>query len=145
MTIQYDAWHGIGVNLRLRSPEYMDVLSRAFPDRDPCDLLEQSVVLIAAQPGNPVVAVSDRFERHTGYAWGDIVGGNLAVLEGEDTDPETTAHFSRLMKSGSAGRVRIRNYRKDGTSFWYIRDLRPARDDAGQVTHFAAIQYLQDC
>ena len=104
------------------------------------DAKRSSCVICAAEPGCPVIFVSDEFEAHTGYARHEIIGKSLAVLQGPDTEAEAIEAFRDLIRDGRAGFVQITNYRADGTRFVHECDFRPVRGDADEVTHFIAIQ-----
>ncbi|MES0863672.1 PAS domain-containing protein [Ruegeria sp. SCPT10] len=99
-----------------------------------------SAVVCLAQPGVPVIYVSDAFESHTGYRLEDVAGRSLGLLQGPDTEPEAIDHFRNLIKNGQSGTVRITNYRKNGERFVHECELRPILDDGKNVTHFIAIQ-----
>ena len=100
----------------------------------------QSSVVCSAERGNPLVYVSEAFEQHTGYKPQDVVGKNLAFLQGPETETEAVERFRSLIKNEEAGLVRITNYRADGTKFLHECDFRPVRDKNENVTHFIAIQ-----
>lgn len=97
-------------------------------------------MICAVSPGNPVVYVSEEFRAHTGYSLSDVIGQSLAILQGEETEEEAVERFRYLISTGTAGRVRITNYKKDKTKFLHECELRPIRDIDGNLTHFAAIQ-----
>lgn len=107
------------------------------------DLAKQhSSVVCAALPGNPVICVSDAFEAHTGYSQQAVIGRNLSLLQGPETEPEAVARFRDLIAKEEAGVVRITNYHADGRLFVHECDFRPVRNAQDQVTHFIAIQRL---
>ena len=99
-----------------------------------------SAVVCLAAPGVPVVYVSSAFEAHTGYRPDEAIGRGLSFLQGPDTEPEAVSEFRRLIAEGAPGKIRITNYRKNGTRFVHECELRPVRDTDKKVTHFIAIQ-----
>ena len=103
---------------------------------------DHSAVVCLATKGTPVIYVSDAFEAHTGYSAQDAIGRSLSFLQGPETEPEAVAAFRKLIATGSAGLIRITNYRKDGTVFSHECAFRPISDSEGTVTHFVAIQKL---
>jgi PAS domain S-box-containing protein len=103
-------------------------------------LIGQSAVICSADEGNTVVFVSDAFEYHTGYSAAEAIGRNLAFLQGPATEEAAVKEFRRLIDTGTAGMVRITNYRKDGTLFLHECEFRPVKDADGKITHFVAIQ-----
>ncbi len=108
----------------------------ALPD----DMSEASSVICLATAGTPVIYVSPAFEAHTGYSQSDAVGRSLSFLQGPETEPEAVARFQALIAERKAGLVRITNYRRDGTRFTHICELRPIWSSEGVVTHFVAVQ-----
>lgn len=104
------------------------------------DVASNSAVICSAGPGHPVVFVSDAFHAHTGYSLADVIGKNLAILQGDETEKEAVDKFRHLLRTGSSGTILITNYRKDNTRFLHECELRPIHDGEGNLTHFAAIQ-----
>ena len=91
----------------------------------------------ALAPAQPVVYVNEAFERLTGYAAAELVGRNLRLLQGADTEQPERATLRAAIARGEACRVRLRNYRKDGTLFWNEIALVPLYASDGRLTHFA--------
>ena len=48
---------------------------------------------------NPLVYVSDAFERLTGYSREVVVGRNCRFLQGEDTDPEAVKKIGEAIRN----------------------------------------------
>ena len=98
------------------------------------------VIADASQPDLPIVYVNPAFERITGYSRDEVIGRNCRFLQGENTEPRAR----KLLRDGIAAQhelhLVIRNYRRDGTSFWNDLYVSPVRDDAGEVTHFIGVQ-----
>lgn len=42
-------------------------------------------------------------------------------LQGEGTDPKEVAKIRAAIRTGDPVSVRLLNYRKDGTPFWWVR------------------------
>ncbi len=118
------------------------VIDQTIAPEDRAAARRSSSVLCAAEPGVPVVVVSEAFEMHTGYKPHEVVGRNLSFLQGPKTEPEAIEQFRYLISHGEAGLVRITNYRSDGTEFVHECDFRPVRDSQDVITHFIAIQTL---
>lgn len=110
--------------------------------KDREDAKRSSSVLCSAEPGAPVVVVSDAFESHTGYEPKDVIGRNLSFLQGKNTEPEAIEKFRHFIANGMAGLIQITNYRADGSEFKHECDFRPVRDSNETITHFIAIQRL---
>jgi PAS domain S-box-containing protein len=103
-------------------------------------LAGQSAIICSADRGNIVLYASEAFERHTGYPLAEAIGRNLSFLQGPDTEEDAVEEFRRLIRTGTAGMVRITNYRKDGTRFVHECEFRPVHDSTGKITHFITIQ-----
>ena len=76
----------------------------------------------------------------TGYSKHEILGRNLRMLQGPETDVTRMARLREAMLRGKEARVVLKNYRKDGTSFWNELAMAPIRDPAGRLTHWVGIQ-----
>jgi diguanylate cyclase (GGDEF)-like protein/PAS domain S-box-containing protein len=93
-----------------------------------------------SQPDLPLVYVNPGFERITGYPASEICGYNCRMLQGPDTDQAERAKVREAIAEEREVHVVLKNYRKDGTSFWNELYLSPVRDLAGRLTHFVGIQ-----
>jgi len=109
-------------------------------EEDSEDFKSHSAVVCLAEPGVPVVFVSDEFITHTGYSSEEVIGRSLDLLQGPETEPEAIEQFRELIKNCQNGTIRITNYRKNGELFVHECELRPIRDESDVVTHFIAIQ-----
>jgi diguanylate cyclase (GGDEF)-like protein/PAS domain S-box-containing protein len=97
------------------------------------------VIADTKQPDCPIVYCNLAFERITGYGSHEILGRNCRFLQGPDTDRATVAKIRDAIGKGLECQVIIKNYRKDGTTFWNKLSLSPLRDDSGILTHFVGI------
>src|SRR5256712_7646290 len=88
------------------------------------------------QRDNPIIYVNPAFERITGYRMDEVLGRNCRFLQGTDTDPATVAVMRQAIAEQRDCQVVIRNYRKDGATFWNELTISPVHDGRGQVTHF---------
>jgi PAS domain S-box-containing protein len=97
-------------------------------------------ILDARSPEFPVVKLNAAFASMSGYPKDELIGQNLRVLQGPETDVATMATLRESMNAGHACRVIIRNYKKDGSSFWNELSMSPIRDTSGLLTHWVGIQ-----
>lgn len=100
-------------------------------------ILEQAVqdgVMItdATQADNPITYVNRAFEVTTGYAKAEVLGKNCRMLQGPETDPESTAILRKAIADHQPCSVTLKNYRKDGTTFWNDLSISPVKDSSGQ-------------
>ena len=102
---------------------------------------EQSVVITnPALPDNPMIFITDEFEKQTGYSPEETVGRNCRFLQGPETDPKSIEAIRQALKAESAITVDLLNYKKDGTKFWNRLRIRPLYDDDGKVMFYAGAQ-----
>jgi PAS domain S-box-containing protein len=76
----------------------------------------------------------------TGYALEEVVGRNCRFLQGEDRDQGPITLLREAIHDRREITVVLKNFRKDGTSFWNELSLSPVRNREGEVTHFVGIQ-----
>jgi diguanylate cyclase (GGDEF)-like protein/PAS domain S-box-containing protein len=100
------------------------------------------VVCDAGRPDLPVVYVNPAFEQLTGYSAVEMLGRNCRFLQGDNTQDREKAVVRQALAEGSACKVVLRNYRKDGSMFWNELSLSAVRDAEGRITHFVGL--LQD-
>ncbi|MGE0119290.1 MAG: PAS domain S-box protein [Dongiaceae bacterium] len=91
-------------------------------------------------PGNPIVFVNPAFTRITGYAPEEALGKSCRMLQGRDTDPLTVERLRKAIAQRKPVTVTIRNYRKDGRTFWNELNINPVFDENRQLVHFVGIQ-----
>src|SRR5256712_3661660 len=91
------------------------------------------------QRDNPIIYVNPAFERITGYRMDEVLGRNCRFLQGTDTDPATVAVMRQAIAEQRDCQVVIRNYRKDGATFWNELTISPVHDGSGRVTHFVGV------
>jgi PAS domain S-box-containing protein len=100
------------------------------------------VICDARQPDQPIVFANAAFTKITGYTAAEAIGRNCRFLQGRDTDRETVERMRRAISVGRAVTVTLRNYRKDGRTFWNEVNISPLHDESGKLIHFVGI--LQD-
>jgi len=93
-----------------------------------------------AYQDNPIYYVNETFETITGYGEADLLGGNLRVLQGPETDPEPVADIREALDIWAPVIVELRNYRTDGTMFWNRLALAPIADETGTISNWVGLQ-----
>ena len=105
------------------------------------DEVEMSVVFSdPSRPDNPMIYVSEAFERQTGYAAAEAVGRNCRFLQGPDTNPHAVQAIREGLKAQTVFAIDILNYRKDGTPFTNRLRIRPIFDERGELRFFVGAQ-----
>ena len=61
-------------------------------------------------------------------------------MQGEDRDQEGVRTIRESIQKRQPCRVRLRNYRKDGSMFWNELSITPVFDDDEQLTYYIGIQ-----
>jgi PAS domain S-box-containing protein len=98
------------------------------------------VICDALNPELPIIYVNHAFEQLTGYKGEEILGHNCRFLQGLDTDPKAVQVIRDAIHEQIDCRVTLKNYKKDGSSFWNELQITPLRNDMGEVTHFVGIE-----
>lgn len=92
------------------------------------------------RPDYPIIYCNPAFSAMTGYASGEVIGRNCRFLQGEETDARAVQQVRDGLREERNFQVVLRNYRKDGTSFWNDLTISPVRDAGGALTHFIGVQ-----
>ena len=110
----------------------------------------EKLSLVASKTDNGVVItdaagrtewVNEGFTRMTGYTLQEMLGKMPgSVLQGPETDKEALRQIEENLKRGIHFNAKLINYRKTGERFWISLDITPIHDEAGNITHFIAIQ-----
>lgn len=103
--------------------------------------VEMSVVISnPSLPDNPMIYVSDEFERQTGYSPEEAVGRNCRFLQGPDTDPHAVQAIREALKARTTFTIDLVNYRKDGVPFLNRLRIRPLFDEDGALLYYVGAQ-----
>ena len=94
----------------------------------------------ATHPEHPIIYCNPAFESMTGYRREEIIGKNCQFLQGSETDPVAVEIIRKALQTKSECKVILKNYRKDGTTFWNCFSISPVRDRTGKLTHFIGVQ-----
>jgi PAS domain S-box len=94
----------------------------------------------ATHPEHPIIYCNPAFESMTGYRREEILGKNCQFLQGSETDPVAVEIIRKALQTKSECKVILKNYRKDGTTFWNCFSISPVRDRTGKLTHFIGVQ-----
>jgi sigma-B regulation protein RsbU (phosphoserine phosphatase) len=97
-------------------------------------------ILDAVPPRFPVIYANSALCRMTGYGKDEMIGCDLRLLQGPDTDPAEVAKIADALAGGRECEVLLKNYRRDGTAFWNELLISPVHDEAGRLTHYIGVQ-----
>ncbi|MEN8132969.1 MAG: SpoIIE family protein phosphatase [Pseudomonadota bacterium] len=98
------------------------------------------IITDACQPGNPISYSNPAFAQMTGYSQEELLGSNPRILQGPETDPEAIEAIRKALSEARSCLITLKNYRKDGTTFWNELFISPVRDEEGRVTHYIGTQ-----
>jgi PAS domain S-box-containing protein len=105
------------------------------------DESEMSVVFSdPSLPDNPMIFVSEEFERQTGYSAEEAMGRNCRFLQGPNTSPRAIDAIRHALRAETRFTIDILNYRKDGSAFVNRLRIRPIYDADGRLLFFAGAQ-----
>jgi len=90
--------------------------------------------------GPHILYTNPGFTRMTGYTLDEVRDRNPRFMQGPDTDRAVIDRLRDNCELGEVFRGATINYRKDGTPFDIEWTVAPIRDDAGNITHYMAIQ-----
>jgi PAS domain S-box-containing protein len=103
--------------------------------------VEMSVVFSdPSLPDNPMIYVSEEFERQTGYSASEAFGRNCRFLQGPDTSPNAVEAIRQALRARTVFSIDILNYRKNGTPFMNRLRIRPIFDERGELRFFVGAQ-----
>jgi PAS domain S-box-containing protein len=98
------------------------------------------VITDARQAEHPIIYANPAFVKMTGYAREELIGRNPRLLQGTATDPREIESIRQAIREGRSWLTTLKNYRKDGTSFWNEVFVSPVRDSQGNLTHYVGTQ-----
>ena len=93
------------------------------------------------RPDNPIIFVNDAFSKLTGYAREEILGRNCRFLQGPLTDRADIARIREAIECREPIEIELRNYKKNGETFWNRVLISPVFGADGELTHFFASQF----
>ena len=105
--------------------------------------LQEGVVITEASldpPGPRIIWVNSAWERITGYTADQAIGATPAILQGPETWRENLDRIRHDLETTGFTEAEAINYRADGTAFRMFVSISPLRNEAGEITHFVAIE-----
>ncbi|MGM0564624.1 MAG: putative bifunctional diguanylate cyclase/phosphodiesterase [Pseudomonadota bacterium] len=110
------------------------------PSQDILDAVTVGVAVVDMQAEDrPLVYVNRRFSEITGYSAEESLGRNCRFLQGESTAADSVKALREAIDSGRSVEVTLRNYRRDGRSFWNHLNLSPLLDERGRCTYYVGV------
>ncbi|MDX5371735.1 MAG: PAS domain-containing protein [Pseudomonadaceae bacterium] len=99
-------------------------------------------IVVAEQEGddNILIYANAAFERLTGYTADDILYQDCRFLQGSDRDQAGLNAIRQAIREHRPCRQIIRNYRRDGSTFWNELSITPVFNEGDQLTYYIGIQ-----
>ncbi len=91
-------------------------------------------------PGPEIVYVNQAFTELTGYTPEEVIGKTPRMLQSTGTDAASKREIKKALRKHQPVRVTIKNYAKSGREYWLDVSILALRNEAGEVTHFVAIE-----
>ncbi len=130
-------WRGVDHDITVRKAfeDALRVRDRAI------EAAQIGIVITDAQArGNPNIYVNPALSRITGYSREELLGQNMRLLQGADTDPAALEQIRRALENRESCEIVLKNHRKDGAPFWNELLISPVYDKAGKLTNYIGIQ-----
>lgn len=99
-------------------------------------------IVVAEQEGedNILIYANPAFERMTGYGAAEILYRDCRFLQNGEAAPQVLKALREAIDSGKPARQILRNYRKDGSSFWNELSITPVYNEADRLMYYIGIQ-----
>lgn len=100
----------------------------------------QEGIVITDMKGR-IVWTNESFTLLTGFGKEEVIGRSPGeLLQGPETDPETTAFIHERLKAQEAFTTEILNYTKFGDPYWIKLSITPRRDAQGKVIEYFGLE-----
>ncbi|WP_216699370.1 sensor domain-containing diguanylate cyclase [Actinotalea ferrariae] len=90
--------------------------------------------------GPHVLVCNPAFLDMTGYQEEELIGRNLRMLQGPDTDLGVISHLRACLEANQYFEGETVNYRKDGVPYLVRWNISPVFGDDGEVEYFISVQ-----
>lgn len=98
------------------------------------------VISDVSDPEQPIVYANQAFFDLTGYSKEESIGRNCRFLQGKNTTEKSKARLRDAIQKGENLRVKVVNYRKNGTEFINELTLTGIPNEHGIITHYIGAQ-----
>ncbi|CAA6822948.1 MAG: PAS domain S-box-containing protein [uncultured Thiotrichaceae bacterium] len=99
-------------------------------------------ITLAEREGDDTILlyVNHAFEQMTGYTADECLYSDCRFLQNGDRDQDAVNKINAAISNKEAVRVKLRNYRKDGSLFWNDLSITPYFDKVEGVMYYIGIQ-----
>lgn len=99
------------------------------------------VISDANSKDQPIVYASPAFLTLTGYEKEEVLGRNCRFLQGPGTDMQEINQIGKALAESRTVTTRLRNYRKDQTTFLNDLMIAPLKNTEGELAYYIGIQH----
>ena len=126
----------------IRQPMPMETFDFSF--QQIVDAAKDVIIVTRADPIDPpgpeIVYVNQAFTELTGYTPEEVIGKTPRLLQSTGTHAASKREIKKALRKHQPVRVTIKNYAKSGREYWLDVSILALRNEAGEVTHFVAIE-----
>ncbi|KAI5817131.1 hypothetical protein BZA77DRAFT_343798 [Pyronema omphalodes] len=126
--VSHNVANRITGDLRSELMDAVDGLGESFCLTDP------------RREGNPIIFMSEEFNRVTQYGVSYAIGRNCRFLQGPATDQKTVRRLRLAIEGQKETSELFLNYRRDGSPFFNLLMVAPLIDSQGQLRYFIGAQ-----
>jgi PAS domain S-box-containing protein len=120
-----------------------EALSRQITDRVRilAQAIEQCPVsVVITDPAGRITYINQKFTQTTGYSFQEVAGQNPRILKSGETPREEYQLMWETVSAGQEWHGIFHNRKKNGELYWESASIAPVYDEAGQITHFLAVE-----
>ncbi|MEL6256896.1 MAG: PAS domain-containing protein, partial [Bacteroidota bacterium] len=129
----------IGVNYDITSK--IEDLKELNMFRSIVESVGDSIIITSADPYNPVILYSNpAHEKMTGYCSKEVIGKSPKLFQGPESHREALNQIREALIAEQDFQIELKNYRKNGETFWINMYNTFVRNEASETTHFISIQ-----
>ena len=90
--------------------------------------------------GHKILYANAALEQQSGYSRDEMVGRTPRFLNAPDADNIEIERIKKAVQANQPVRARVKNRRKDGTTYWVEATILPMTNASGVHTHWVSIQ-----
>ena len=106
--------------------------------------IQDSLLITLAEPLNapgPLIVYANEAVAHqTGYSRQELLGRSPRLLQGPDTDRNTTSRFGEALRRWERARMEVLNYTSTGRPYWIELKVSPLAHANSLYTHWVSVQ-----
>jgi len=102
---------------------------------------QSSDIIIITDIDKTIQYANHAFERITGYSRGEIIEKGKKIFNPYvENSPDIQGHIEKMLSMGKTWKGKLKNKKKDGTSFYVTASISSIRDNRGKIINYVSIQ-----